>query len=550
MRMAAPETSSPTPSSARETFLVGCGAGLLAGLASSGCMLLLNVFAHGVSLPEQVGATITALMPLSLFQFLQQLIGDEAKRYLLVCVLLGQCLVFAVSGGLYLLVRRRGQVQPGREHGPHLGDGLVLAALLWLFAGLVVLPLTGAGLFGASLSIGWLNSMWSLAASGLVFALLFSPAYHWLAASSIREEPRRAEVRERRQTLLRRGLILGGVGLLAAFAFRFITQGARAPIVTLRGFKSRIVPPPQPNYGSLVPVPHLSPEITPNDQYYVVSKNLLADPVVNGESWRLNIGGKVEQPYTLTYAELLALPMRRQYESMMCISNEVGGPYMSNALWEGVPLADLLQRARPQAGATKVVFYCADDYSDSIHLAKALEPTTLLAVRMNGVTLPERHGFPVRLLVPGIYGMKHAKWITRIEVVNYDYQGYWQQRGWSDEAQIRMTTRIDTPLDGSHLQAGSLTYIAGVAFSGDRGISEVDVSFDLGESWQRATLKRPLSNLTWVLWELPWRVPTRPGSYTITARAIDLQGNVQDPHPAPPLPAGASGYHTISVSVS
>ncbi|WP_052890618.1 molybdopterin-dependent oxidoreductase [Thermogemmatispora carboxidivorans] len=546
--MASPETSSPPRLSAQEAFFAGSGAGLLAGLASSGCMLLLNAFAHGVSLPEQVGATITALMPLSLFQLLQQLLGDEAKRYLLVCVILGQCLVFAVSGGLHLLARLRFLPKPDRE--PGLGDGLLLAASLWLFAGLVVLPLTGAGLFGASLSIGWFNSMWSLAVSGLVFALLFPPAYHWLTASRIREEQRRAEVREQRQTLLRRGLILGGVGLLAAFAFRFITQGAHAPTVTLRGFKSRIVPPPQPNYGPIVPVSHLSSEITPNDQYYVVSKNLLADPVVNGESWRLTIGGQVEQPYTLTYAELLTLPMRRQYESMMCISNEVGGPYMSNALWEGVPLAALLERARPRAGATKVVFHCADDYSDSIHLTKALEPTTLLAVRMNGQTLPERHGYPLRLLVPGIYGMKHAKWITRIEVVNYDYQGYWQQRGWSDEAQIRMTTRIDTPLDGSRLQAGSLTYIAGVAFSGERGISEVDVSFDLGQSWQRATLKRPLSALTWVLWELPWRAPSQAGSYTITARAIDLQGNVQDPRPAPPLPAGASGYHTITIVVA
>lgn len=546
--MASPETSSPPKPSAQESLVAGGGAGLLAGLASSGCMLLLNAFAHGVSLPEQVGATITALMPLSLFQFLQQLIGDEAKRYLLVCVILGQCLVFAASGSLYMLARRRFLFKPGL--GPRLGDGFVLAALLWLFAGLVVLPLTGAGLFGATLSIGWFNSMWSLAVSGLVFALLFPLAYHWLTASRIREEQRRAEVRERRQTLLRRGLILGGVGLLAAFAFRFITQGAHAPTVTLRGFKSRIVPPPQPNYGPIVPVPHLSSEITPNDQYYVVSKNLLADPVVNGQSWSLTIGGQVEQPYTLTYAELLTLPMRRQYESMMCISNEVGGPYMSNALWEGIPLNVLLQRARPKPGATKVVFSCADDYSDSIHLTKALEPTTLLAVRMNGQTLPERHGYPLRLLVPGIYGMKHAKWITRIEVVNYDYQGYWQQRGWSDEAQIRMTTRIDTPLDGSRLQAGSLTYIAGVAFSGERGISEVDVSFDLGQSWQRATLKRPLSALTWVLWELPWRVPSQAGSYTITARAIDLQGNVQDPRPAPPLPDGASGYHTITIVVA
>jgi hypothetical protein len=165
---------------------------------------------------------------------------------------------------------------------------------------------------------------------------------------------------------------------------------------------------------------------------------------------------------------------------------------------------------------------------------------------MNGVPLPQGHGFPARLLVPGIYGMKHVKWITRIEVVNTDFQGYWQQRGWSDPAPIRLTSRIDTPLIGSTLPANKPTYIAGVAFSGNKGISEVDVSLDAGQSWQRATLKRPLSALTWVLWELPWQ--PAPGTYTIVVRAIDLEGNVQDPHVEPPLPDGSSGYHTIEVT--
>ncbi len=167
---------------------------------------------------------------------------------------------------------------------------------------------------------------------------------------------------------------------------------------------------------------------------------------------------------------------------------------------------------------------------------------------MNGATLPDGHGFPARMLVPGIYGMKHCKWLTRIEVVNTDYQGYWQQRGWSDAAPVRLTSRIDTPLTGTTLPANRPAYIAGVAFSGDKGISEVDVSLDNGSTWQRATLKRPYSNLTWVLWELPW-TPT-PGNHIIIVRAIDLEGNVQNPNPAPPLPNGSSGYHTISVSVS
>lgn len=194
------------------------------------------------------------------------------------------------------------------------------------------------------------------------------------------------------------------------------------------------------------------------------------------------------------------------------------------------------------------MLYAVDDYSDSIHLEKALEPTTLLAVHMNGATLPQGHGFPVRVLVPGIYGMKHCKWLTRIEVVADDYQGYWQQRGWSDAAPIRMTARIDTPLIAVDAQVNQTTYIGGVAFSGNKGISEVDVSLDGGTTWHIATLERPLSDLTWVRWQYPWQ-PTTRGTYTLVVRAIDLEGNVQDPNQAPPAPDGSSGYDSFDISV-
>jgi DMSO/TMAO reductase YedYZ molybdopterin-dependent catalytic subunit len=305
--------------------------------------------------------------------------------------------------------------------------------------------------------------------------------------------------------LLKRGAALVGLGVVILVVWRLVAAGmstAKVPVARLlQEFKSKIVPPPTPNYGEIHPTGSLSPEVTSNDQHYVVSKNLNTDPVIDSKTWILTVGGQVEQPFTLTYQELLALPRQQQYESMMCISNEVGGPYMSNVLWEGVPLMDLLQRAGLKPGPTKVVFYAEDDYSDSIHLSKALEPTTLLAVHMNGAPLPQIHGFPARLLVPGIYGLKHVKWVTRIEVVNYDYQGYWQQRGYTDTAQIRLTSRIDTPSDGTGVSANRTTYIAGVAFSGNQGISEVDVSTDAGQTWQQATLKRALSALTWVLWE-------------------------------------------------
>ncbi len=565
--------------SRRRSFRTGFIAGLLAGLVASGVMILISTLGSGLSLPEVVGSKLTALTPLAVFAYLHELIGADAKYYLFYVIFAGQCVVFALSGGLFNVVlnvqeqRGRPQGSPplreelgqrGRPQGSpppplRVYHGLLLAGILWLFAGLVLLPLTDAGVFGAQLNAGVVNSMWSLAVVGVVFGLLFVYAQNWLVTrAKVAGDINRREFADGeeegipRRDLLKRGAVLVGIGLLGVGLWRFITEGVTNPGIPvgrlIQNFKSKITPPPVPNYGVIYPARFLSAEVTSNDQYYVVSKNLVADPTVDGKSWNLAVDGQVEHPFTLSYQEVLALPMQKQYESMMCISNDVGGPYMSNALWAGVPLVDLLQRAGVKPGASKVVFHAVDNYTDSIHLSKALEPTTLMAVYMNGVPVPENHGFPARMLVPGIYGMKHCKWLTRIEVVNYDYRGYWQQRGWSDAAPIRMTARIDTPLDGTNVAARRTTYIAGVAFSGNRGISEVDVSTDGGQTWQRATLKQPLSALTWVVWELEWQ--PKPGNYLVTARAIDLEGNVQSPIEEPPLPDGSSGYHTVTVTAS
>jgi DMSO/TMAO reductase YedYZ molybdopterin-dependent catalytic subunit len=542
----------------KNAFWVGFTAALAAGAIATGIMILLSVSFGGVSLPETFGSDLTALMPPPLFDYLHQMIGGDAKHYLFYGIIVGQCLVFALSGGLYnWLAERQNRVLKWF-------DGLLLALILWLFAGVILLPLSGAGIFGADLTTGLSNGLLSLAIAGIVFGSLFVIFQQWLTARMSRQNAALSSVHSldeqeqspealSRRTLLRNGAIATGIVLVGVVAWRFITGGASSsnvPVAQLLAhFKSKIVPPPTPNYGAIQPVQFLSPEVTSNDQFYLVSKNLFSDPTVDGNSWRLTVDGQVDNPFTLTYQDLLAQPMKQQYESLMCVSNEVGGQYMSNALWEGIPIIDLLLRAGVKAGATKIVFHAADDYTDSIHLTKALEPTTLLAVRMNGVTLPQEHGFPARMLVPGIYGMKHCKWLTRIEVVNYDYQGYWQQRGWSDAAPVRITARIDTPLTGSAVKANRTTYIAGVAFSGNKGISEVDVSTDAGQTWQSAILKQPLSGFTWVLWELAWQ-PPKAGSYTVVARAIDLEGNVQVPNEEPPLPNGSSGYHSIILNVS
>lgn len=526
-------------------FLAGLGAGLFA----SGVMLFLNASLGGLSLPQEFGSELLALMPPPAFAFFHQLLGANAKYYFFGLVLVGQCLVFALGGALYNRYANE-KNQPLRWL-----QGLFLALILWLAAGLILLPLTQSGVFGANLSVGLSGGMLSLAAVGLVFGLLFVFAQRWIVAPQRSERaPRDGENKIEqpgRRALLKQGAVVAGLVIVGVGAWKFISQGvssASVPVAQLlQTYRNKITPPPVPNYGTLVPQKLLSPEVTSNDQYYIVSKNL-TDPTVNAQGWNLQVTGQVENPYTLSYQELLALPMHQQYESMECISNEVGGSYMSNGLWEGVRLADLLQKAGVKAGATKVVLHAADDYADSIHLSKALEPTTLVAVHMNNVTLPDGHGYPARVLVPGIYGMKHVKWLNKIEVVNYDFQGYWQQRGWSDPAPVRLTSRIDTPLDGSTVSSRGVNYIAGVAFSGNQGISEVDVSLDAGKTWQRATLKQPLSQFTWVLWELSWQ--PKPGNYTVVVRAVDLQGNVQDPNQEGTLPNGASGYHSITLTAS
>ncbi len=536
----------------RRPFGVGFIAGLAAGAVASGVMMLLNVTLNGLSLPQEFGSELLALMPASVFTFFHQAIGANAKYYFFGIVLIGQCLVFALGGALC-------NHYANRQNAPlRWNYGLLLALGLWLFAGLILLPLTGSGVFGANLSAGLDGGLLSLAVVGLVFGVVFVFAQRWLVAPKAEKATGpiaryRQEVSPRRAMLKQAALVVGIV-VVGAGLWEFLSQGfgggPKVPVAQLlRGYRSKISPPPTPNYGTIQPVQFLSPEITPNDQYYVVSKNF-TDPTVSAQEWNLKVTGLVEHPYTLSYSELLALPMQQQYESMECISNTVGGSYMSNALWQGVRLDTFLQKAGGvKAGATKIVLHAYDDYTDSIHLSKALEPTTMVAVRMNKVTLPDGHGFPARVLVPGIFGMKHVKWLTEIEVVNYDFQGYWQQRGWSDPAPVLLTSRIDTPLDGSSVSAHQQTYIAGVAFSGNLGISEVDVSLDSGTTWQIATLKKPLSQLTWVLWEIPW-TPATPGNYTIVVRAVDMQGNVQNPTEADPQPNGASGYDGISVIVS
>jgi DMSO/TMAO reductase YedYZ molybdopterin-dependent catalytic subunit len=291
----------------------------------------------------------------------------------------------------------------------------------------------------------------------------------------------------------------------------------------------------------------LPPEITPTDRFYVVSKNPPGfDPDLNGDSWVLQIDGLVARPSKLSLPQLRALPAVEQLQTLECISNEVGGDLISTARWKGVRLRDLLARAGGVgAKAVKVAFHCADGYTEAIPVADAMMPTTLLAYEMNGEPLPPSHGFPARLLVPGLFGMKNPKWIRRIEVVDYDFQGYWERSGWSDEAVVKTMSKVTT-VERTH-PLGEIP-VGGVAYAGDRGITEVEYSVDAGKTWQKADVKPPLGPFTWVLWAAVW-TPAGPGEYTVKVRAKDGHGVLQTAKQAPTLPDGASGHHTLRVRV-
>jgi hypothetical protein len=220
----------------------------------------------------------------------------------------------------------------------------------------------------------------------------------------------------------------------------------------------------------------------------------------------------------------------------------VGGDLIGTTLWKGVRLADILKQAGLRTGVVDILLRASDDYTDSISLERAMADGTLLVYAMNGEQLTPEHGFPLRLLVPGIYGMKNVKWITQIEAVDFDFRGYWQRRGWDDRAEYKTMSRIDSP---AHTVRGEAT-IAGIAFAGDRGITKVEVSTDGGRSWEPADIKQALSINTWVLWRKQW-TPAQAGKHLLIVRATDGRGVVQTSQLAPPAPSGSSGHHAVNV---
>jgi DMSO/TMAO reductase YedYZ molybdopterin-dependent catalytic subunit len=295
--------------------------------------------------------------------------------------------------------------------------------------------------------------------------------------------------------------------------------------------------------------PRNTSPITPNPDFYVYDLGRMSKMIqgLDYSGWTLNLTGLVKRPMALSRDEILKRPYQESTVTLECIENPVGGDTISNAVWRGIPLRDLLFDTGIDPKARKVIFRAADGYSDTITLTRAMTGDVLLAYAMNGADLPPEHGYPLRAVVPGIYGMKNVKWIMEIEVTESDYLGYWQQRGWSDEAVIDIMSRIDSP--GAYQELTGLKHeIRGIAFGGSAGIGRVEVSTDGLRSWNPARLEPPLSPYTWVLWSFDWPVP-RPGIYRIAVRAADRSGRLQPEEYTRGFPKGSTGIHAITVEV-
>jgi DMSO/TMAO reductase YedYZ molybdopterin-dependent catalytic subunit len=287
--------------------------------------------------------------------------------------------------------------------------------------------------------------------------------------------------------------------------------------------------------------------------FYCVTKNVI-DPRVDVRLWHLEVNGLVRNPATWRFQDLKGFSAVEQETTLMCISNGLDAGLISNAVWKGFPLRDLLDQAGASSDAARVRLHGVDNYTDTIPLEKAMAPTTLLAYEMNGQPLPDRHGYPLRVIVPGYFGEKHVKWLTRIEVTDADAKGFYETQGWGPDFIAPTRSRIDVPDHESWFSLSKMDSpieVKGIAYGGDRGIARVELSFDDGKTWNDAEIYYTGGDLAWSLWKARdgW-MPDAPGDYTVVVRATDGEGGVQEWEPDRSPFSGATGFHKIVVHVT
>ena len=518
----------PTMTEAAEPAGIPIGAGAVAGAVAGGAALGVTELLAGLipgapSVVTAIGSLVISLQPAGAKQIVVDLFGTADKLALNLAVALGAVVLTGVFG---MVGRRR----PGRAA---LGFGGL--AVLGLAASLrdpLVEPLlaVGSAAVGAGVAIGAMRWLLRRAAPVMPSAEMPDWGRRRFVGSSLGVA-----------ALAATG---GGIGRL------LLNQRDKSGAIGTQTIPPAIDPVSALTDGMELGLTGLSAIVTPNPVFYRIDTSLLT-PRLDASTWRLEVSGMVDHPFSIDYAGLLAMPMHEEYVTISCVSNEVGGDLVGNALWRGARLSELLARAGVRSGATQVVGRSYDDWTAGFPTAWLDAPgrEALVAVAMNGVALPPEHGFPARLIVPGLYGYVSAtKWLTGIELTTLEaFDAYWVPLGWAKEAPILTQSRIDVPRStNGRLSAGEIA-VAGVAWAPDRGISRVEVRVDQ-QPWVEAELSAPISDATWVQWVYRWSAT--PGAHLLQVRATDGTGAVQAETPTRPAPDGARGYHAISVEVS
>lgn len=504
----------------------GLGGAAAAALALGVSELAAGIFSGLPSLIEAVGNWVIDIVPKAVKDWAISVFNTNDKLALLIGMTLVAILVGAVVG----VIARK---QFGVAMVVFIGFG-VLAAL--------------AASRDPAVSLGMAMILGGLAAiTGLA-------SLQWLLGIS--SSVATGESADPLHDASRRSFVIGvtavlGVAALSAGAGRVLLERAKRAVA---GRSEVVLPGPAQAVGPVPPaaelgVAGLSPVITPNDLFYRIDA-AFSVPRVNLPEWTLTVKGLVDRPYSITYADILDMRMVERYVTLSCVSNPVGGNLVGNAKWLGVPLTEILDRAGVQPEAEQIVGRSVDDFTVGFPVEAAYDGRdALLAVGMNDEPLPFEHGFPVRLVVAGLYGYVSAtKWISEIELTRWDdFDAYWVPRGWSKEAPVKTQSRIDTPPPGAQVPAGPRR-VAGVAWAPDRGISKVEVQLGAGAGWLEAELSESLSDNSWRQWSIEWDAPV--GSHVIRVRATDGDGNLQTDEILPPAPNGATGWHTIETVVA
>ena len=499
----------------------GLVAGAAAGTVAIGINeLIAGLLAGAPSFVAEVGAAVIALQPAGAKQFVVDLFGTADKLVFNLLIV-----VVAVMGAAVLGLVARTRFSLAALGFAAAGRGALAISIL---LDPLVEPI--AGMASTTVTVG----------AGIA-------VLRWLTAELPGDVAEMPDWSRRR--FIGTSLGVAGVAVAGVVLGRWVGEQMRvAAPVDVPPVPAPLNPAPELAAGTDLAIPGLAPIVTPNREFYRIDTALLT-PSLDAASWKLTVTGMVDRALTLTYGDLLALPLHEQYVTIACVSNEVGGDLVGNALWTGARLREVLDMAGVQPGATQVVGRAFDGWTAGFPTEWVMtdEREALIAVAMNGEPLPAEHGFPARLIVPGLFGYVSAtKWLAEIELTTWEaFDGYWVPLGWAKEGPILTQSRIDVPRGGSTLSPGEVA-VAGVAWAPDRGITHVEVQVDDG-AWSPAELSVAISDATWVQWQYAW--DASPGSHQIRVRATDGTGTVQESQVTRPPPDGARGYHTIQVSV-